>query len=334
MLKKLALSAVAALAATTVWATDITGAGSTFIYPVAAKWAEGYKAVSTDQLNYQSIGSGAGIKQVENKTVIFAATDMPLKKEDLDKYGLVQWPQIIGGIVPVIRLDGVEAGQMVLDGSTLAAIYLGKIKTWNDPAIAALNPKLKLPSKPIVVVRRADGSGTTFNFTHFLSQVSLEWKSSIGEGTAVEFPVGFGAKGNDGVANNVMQTEGSIGYVEYAYAKQNKMVYTKMINAEGKTVAPEAAAFAAAAAKADWNSTPGMGVVITNQPGADSWPMAASTFILMYANPDDKAASKAALAYFDYAFSKGKGAATELDYISIPDAVVADIKGKVWSQIK
>ncbi|MDB5521571.1 MAG: Periplasmic phosphate binding protein, partial [Tardiphaga sp.] len=249
------------------FAADITGAGATFPFPVYSKWADAYKKETGNGLNYQSIGSGAGIKQIQAKTVTFGATDAPLKAEVLEKDGLVQWPMVMGAIVPVVNLEGIKPGELVLSGELLADIYLGKIKTWNDPAIAKLNANLKLPTDAITVVRRSDGSGTTFNFTDYLSKASADWKSKVGMGTAVEWPAGVGAKGNEGVAGNVGQTKNSIGYVEYAYAKQNKLTHAAMINKAGKTVQPTIAAFQAAAANADWAKAPGYYVILTNQPG-------------------------------------------------------------------
>ena len=311
-------------------AADISGAGATFPYPIYAKWADAYKKETGNGLNYQSIGSGGGIKQIQAKTVTFGASDMPLQAADLDKDGLVQFPTVMGGVVPVVNLDGVKAGEIVLDGPTLAKIFLGEVKTWNDPAIQKLNAGAKLPSQPIVVVHRSDGSGTSFLFTDYLSKVNADWKSKVGANTAVEWPTGIGAKGNEGVANNVAQTKGSIGYVEYAYAKQNKLAYTKLVNKDGKAVEPTAAAFMAAAAAADWTGTPGFAVVLTNEPGAGSWPIAGATFILMHKQPQDKAASAEALKFFDWAYAKGDKMAEELDYVPMPDSVVNAIK-KVWS---
>src|SRR5437868_11059771 len=285
-------------------ATDISGAGATFPYPIYAKWADAYKKETGVGLNYQSIGSGGGIKQIEAKTVTFGASDAPLKGEELEKNGLVQFPMVMGGIVPVVNLDGVNQGDLVLDGPTLAKIFLGDIKTWDDPAIKKLNPSAKLTSQAIVVVHRSDGSGTTFNFATYLSEASPDWKSKVGANTAVEWPVGIGAKGNEGVSNNVGQAKGSIGYVEYAYAKQNKLAFTKMINKDGKTVAPTSAAFQAAAANAKWDSQPGYGVILANQPGADSWPMTAATWILMHAKAQDPAAAAEALKFFAWAYDK------------------------------
>jgi phosphate transport system substrate-binding protein len=279
---------VAGLLAATVLpavAVEISGAGATFPYPLYAKWADTYRKETGIGLNYQSIGSGGGIKQIEAKTVTFGATDAPLKGEELDKFGLVQFPMVMGGIVPVVNIEGVKPGELVLDGPAVAAIFLGKVKSWNDPAIKKLNPNAKLPSQAIAVVHRSDGSGTTFNFTYYLALVSPDWKSQVGSNTSVEWPIGIGAKGNEGVSNNVSQAKGSIGYVEYAYARQNKMTYTKMVNKDGKTVAPTAEAFQAAAANADWNSAPGFGLILANQPGTESWPMTAATFILMPKQP-------------------------------------------------
>jgi phosphate transport system substrate-binding protein len=323
--------AIAIGAAIPAVAIDISGAGATFPYPIYAKWADAYKKETNNGLNYQSIGSGGGIKQITAKTVTFGASDMPLKAEQLAKDGLVQFPTVLGGVVPVINVEGIKAGDVVLDGPTLADIFMGRIKTWNDPAIAKLNASVKLPSQPIVVVHRSDGSGTTFIWTDYLSKVSAEWKSKVGANTAVEWPVGIGAKGNEGVANNVGQTKGSIGYVEYAYAKQNKLVNTKVINKDGKAVAPTAEAFMAAAANADWEGTPGFGVILTNEPGAGSWPVAGATFILMHKQPRDPAAAAEALKFFDWAYAKGDKMAEELDYVPMPDSVVGAIK-KVWAK--
>jgi phosphate transport system substrate-binding protein len=319
-------------ASTSAFAADITGAGATFPFPIYSKWADSYKKETGNGLNYQSIGSGGGIKQIEAKTVTFGATDKPLKADQLDKDGLVQWPMVMGAIVPVVNLEGVKPGDMVFDGATLADIYLGKITKWDDAAIKKLNPNVKLPSEAITVVRRSDGSGTTFNFTDYLSKVSADWKSKVGSDTAVEWPVGVGAKGNEGVAGNISQTKNSIGYVEYAYAKQNKLTYAKMVNKAGKTVEPTIDAFKAAASNADWASVSGSGyyLILTDQPGDKSWPIAASTFILMHKEPSDKAASAEALKFFKWAFEHGGKAAEELDYIPMPDSVVKLIE-KTWS---
>jgi phosphate transport system substrate-binding protein len=317
-------------ASTQAFAADITGAGATFPFPVYSKWADAYKKETGNGLNYQSIGSGAGIKQIQAKTVTFGATDAPLKPEQLEKDGLAQWPMVMGAIVPVVNLEGIKPGELVFDGETLAKIYLGTITKWDDPAIAKLNPKLKLPSDAITVVRRSDGSGTTFNFTDYLSKASAEWKSKVGSGTAVEWPAGVGAKGNEGVAGNISQTKNAIGYVEYAYAKQNKLTYTAMINSAGKTVQPTVAAFQAAASNADWAKAPGYYLILTNQPGEASWPITAATFILMHKDATDKAASQEAIKFFKWAFEKGGKMAEELDYIPMPEPVVKLIE-QTWS---
>jgi phosphate transport system substrate-binding protein len=317
-------------ASTSAMAADVTGAGSSFIYPVLSKWADAYKTASGNAINYQSIGSGAGIKQIQASTVTFGATDAPLKADQLDKSGLAQWPMIMGAIVPVVNLEGVNAGEMTLDGETLANIFLGKITKWDDAAIKKLNPKLNLPSSAITIVHRADGSGTTFNFTDYLSKVSADWKSKVGTGTAVEWPVGVGAKGNEGVSGNIAQAKGSIGYVEYAYAKQNKLAYTALINKAGKTVQPTSEAFQAAASNADWIHAPGYHLILTDQPGEKSWPIVASTFILMHKVPTDKAATAEALKFFSFAFEKGAKMAEDLDYVPMP-ANVIDLIKKTWS---
>ena len=330
-LMRAAAIAIVAFTGASAQAADITGAGATFPFPIYSKWADAYKKETGNGLNYQSIGSGAGIKQIQAKTVTFGATDMPLKADELKKSGLVQWPMVMGGIVPVVNLEGVKPGELVLDGAALANIYLGKIKKWDDPAIQKLNASLKLPSTNITVVRRSDGSGTTFNFTDYLSKASKDWADKVGADSAVEWPVGVGAKGNDGVAGNVGQTKNSIGYVEYAYAKQNKLTHTGMINKAGKAVQPTVGAFQAAAANADWANAPGYYQILTNQPGDASWPITAATFILMYGEPSDKAASMEAIKFFDWAFAKGDKMAEELDYIPMPDAVTKLI-AKTWAE--
>jgi phosphate transport system substrate-binding protein len=321
---------IAASAAVPASALDISGAGATFPYPIYAKWADAYKKETNVGLNYQSIGSGGGIKQIKAKTVVFGATDAPLPGKELDESGLVQFPMVMGGIVPVVNIDGIKSGDLVIDGPTLAKIFMGEIKTWNDPAIVKLNPSAKLPSQPIAVVHRSDGSGTTYNFAYYLAEVSPEWKSKVGFNTSVEWPVGIGAKGNEGVANNVAQTKGSIGYVEYAYAKQNKLTYTKMVNKDGKSVEPASATFQAAAANANWSSVPGYGVILANQPGAESWPMTAATWILLYKKPQDAAATAAALKFFAWSYDKGGKMAEDLDYIPMPKNVVDSVK-KTWA---
>jgi phosphate transport system substrate-binding protein len=327
----LVAGALVAASTLTASALDISGAGATFPYPIYAKWADSYKKETGVGMNYQSIGSGGGIKQIEAKTVTFGATDAPLTGDELQKTGLVQFPMVMGGIVPVVNLDGVAPGSLVIDGPTLANIFLGQVKSWDDPAIKALNPNAKLPRQAIAVVHRSDGSGTTFNFTDYLVKVSPDWKSKVGSSTAVEWAVGIGAKGNEGVAGNVAQTKGAMGYVEYAYALQNKLNYTKMINKDGKTVEPATAAFQAAAANADWNSVPGFGVILSNQPGAQSWPMTAATFILIPKQPQDPAAAAEALKFFAWAYAKGAKMAEELDYVPMPAAVVNQIE-TVWTK--
>jgi phosphate transport system substrate-binding protein len=317
-------------ASTSAFAADITGAGATFPFPLYSKWADAYKKETGNGLNYQSIGSGAGIKQIQAKTVTFGASDMPLKPEQLEKDGLIQWPQAMGALVPVVNLEGIKPGELVFSGELLGDIYLGKVKTWNDPAIAKLNPKAKLPADAITVVRRSDGSGTTFIWTDYLSKTNAEWKTKAGSGTAVEWPTGVGAKGNEGVAGNVSQTKNSIGYVEYAYAKQNKLTYGALINKAGKTVQPTVAAFQAAAANADWVGSKNYYVILTDQPGEASWPITGATFILMHKEPVDKAASAEAVKFFKWAFAKGDKMAEELDYIPMPDSVVKLIE-KTWS---
>ena len=329
-LKTMAVAGFLAATVLPAAAIDISGAGATFPYPIYAKWADTYKTETGVGLNYQSIGSGGGIKQIEARTVTFGATDAPLKGEDLEKNGLVQFPMVMGGIVPVLNVEGLKAGELVLDGPTLAGIFLGVVKSWDDAAIQKLNPGAKLPSQPIAVVHRSDGSGTTFNFTYYLSLVSPDWKSKVGTATSVEWVVGIGAKGNEGVSNNVSQTKGSIGYVEYAYALQNKLVYTKLVNKDGKTVAPTSEAFQAAAVNADWNSVPGYGVILADQPGPTSWPMTAATFILLPKQPPDTAAAVEALKFFAWAYAKGDKAAEQLDYVPMPKKVSAEIE-KAWA---
>jgi phosphate transport system substrate-binding protein len=314
-------------------AADISGAGATFPYPIYAKWADAYKKETGVGLNYQSIGSGGGISQIRAKTVTFGASDMPLAGADLDKDGLAQFPTVMGGVVMVANLDGVKPGDLTLDGATVAKIFLGQIKTWNDPAIQKLNANLKLPASPIVVVHRSDGSGTTFLYTDYLSKELPEWKTKVGSNTSVEWPIGIGAKGNEGVANNVAQTKGSIGYVEYAYAKQNMLAFAKMSNKDGKVVSPTAAAFSAAAAGAKWDAVPGFGVILTDQPGAAAWPIAGATFILMHKVAANGGDSNQALKFFTWAYAKGGKMAEELDYVPMPAPVVSAIE-KSWSQIK
>ncbi|MGY3031933.1 phosphate transport system substrate-binding protein [Bradyrhizobium sp. USDA 4354] len=329
-LKTIVAAGLVAASTTAAFAADITGAGATFPFPIYSKWADAYKKETGNGLNYQSIGSGGGIKQIQAKTVTFGASDAPLKAEQLEKDGLVQWPMVMGAIVPVVNIEGVKPGEMVFDGETLANVYLGKITKWDDAAIKKLNPNVKLPSEAITVVRRSDGSGTTFNFTNYLSKASADWKSKVGEGTAVEWPVGVGAKGNEGVSGNISQTKNSIGYVEYAYAKQNKLTYTGLVNKAGKPVQPTVEAFQAAASNADWAKAPGYYVILTDQPGEKSWPITAATFILMHKDATDKVASQEAIKFFRWAFKSGGKAAEELDYIPMPASVVTLIE-KTWA---
>ena len=321
-------------ASTSAFAADISGAGATFPYPVYAKWAEAYKKETGNGLNYQSIGSGGGIKQITARTVTFGASDMPLKPEALDKAGLIQFPTVMGGIVPVVNLDGVKSGDLVLDGPTLARIYLGEIKTWDDAAIRKLNPEAKLPSQAIALVHRSDGSGTTFIFTNYLSKVSADWKSKVGNSTAVEWPAGIGAKGNEGVANNVKQTRGSIGYVETAYAKQNKLTTTRLVNKDGKPVAASPETIAAAAAGADWAHAPGFYMILTDEAGDKAWPIAGATFILLPKQPKVAADAAVALNFFAWAYKSGDTMAADLDYVPMPDSVVKTIEQTWTTEVK
>lgn len=329
------LSLVAVLFASVIsHATDITGAGSTFVYPIISKWADAYKKQTGHSINYQSIGSGGGIKQIQNKTVDFGATDMPLKSEDLQKDNLVQFPIINGADVLVVNLPGVAEGQLKLTGDLVAKIFLGQIKKWNDPAIAAINAKVNLPEKDITVVHRSDGSGTSFIFTNYLSKVSEEWKTKVGEGTAVNWPTGVGGKGNEGVASYVKQIEGSIGYVEYAYALQNKMNYTQLKNKAGEFVSPTAESFKAAAAGGDWAKATDFYLILTNAEGKKSWPIAGSTFILMHKTAEKEEQSKEAIKFFKWAYKNGEAMASELHYVALP-ASVTKLVEKTWtSQIK
>jgi phosphate transport system substrate-binding protein len=316
------------------FATDITGAGATFPYPVYAKWAEAYKAQSGTNMNYQSIGSGGGIKQITAKTVDFGASDMPLKPEELEKAGLMQFPTVIGGVVPVINVLSIPNNKLKLDGKTLADIYLGKITKWDDPAIAALNKGFKLPNDNITVVHRSDGSGTSFVFTNYLSKASPEWKAAVGEGTAVSWKAGTGGKGNEGVASYVQRIRGSIGYVEYAYALQNKMVVVQMKNHDGAFVSPDAKAFQAAAAGADWKNAPGFYEILTDEPGKGAWPISGATFILMHKSQDKPESAAAVLKFFDWAYSHGDKLAASLDYVTLPDTVKNLIHDAWKAQIK
>ena len=328
---KLAIIA-SAFVSVSAFATNITGAGATFPYPLYAKWASQYQAATGTQMNYQSIGSGGGIKQINAKTVDFGASDMPLKPEVLAQSGLTQFPTVIGGVVPVVNIPGVQPGQMKFTGPLLADIYLGKISRWDDPAITKLNPGVKLPHSTIFAVRRADGSGTTFIFTNYLSKVSPEWATKVGNNTSVNWPTGQGGKGNEGVANFVNRIKGSIGYVEYIYARQNKMTYGQMQNASGHFVEPSEASFKAAAGNADWKKAPGYYLLLTNQQGANSWPIAGATFILMHKKQDNAAQGEAALKFFDWAYKNGDATATGMDYIPMP-ASVKEMIHTSWKQI-
>jgi len=325
----LATVALGTFAGGAAQAANLNGAGGTAIYPVLAVWAQHYKDKTGIEVNYASIGSGGGIAQIKAKTVDFANSDKPLPHADLAANNLVQFPQVIISIVPVVHLPGIGAGQMVLDGKTLADIYLGKITKWNDPAIKALNPKLPLPNMAILVVHRSDGSGTTFNFTDYLGKVSPEWKSQVGSDTSVSWPVGLGGKGNEGVSGNVQQTVGSIGYVEYAYAMQNHLAYTDMINAAGQRVKPTMAAFQSAAANADFSKVQDFYLILTNQPGAQSWPITAATFMLMR---KDYAAdrNRNVLKFLDWALREGQGDSQKLDYVPFPDSVIKQIEAS-WT---
>ena len=333
-LKSVVVSAGAALVMAPAFAADMTGAGATFPYPIYSKWAETYKKTTGNGLNYQSIGSGGGIKQIKAKTVDFGASDMPLKAEELDAEGLIQFPAIMGGVVPVVNLEGVKPGQIKLTGEVLAAIYLGKITKWVSPEIALLNPGVKFPTEDITVVHRADGSGTSFLFTDYLSKTNPDFKTTVGAGTAVKWPIGVGGKGNEGVAANVQRIKNSIGYVEFAYAKKNNMQYTQLKNKDGQFVAPVDDAFKAAAANADWAKTPGFGVVLTNQPGKASWPITGASFILMHKVQADAVKGKEVLKFFDWAYKNGAAMAAELDYIPMPAAVTKLVEDGWKAQLK
>lgn len=317
----LTVALAAATLATTAQAANITGAGATFPYPIYAKWAEMYKASSGTGLNYQSVGSGAGIKQIKAKTVDFGASDMPLPAKDLNDAGLFQFPAVMGGVVPIVNLPGVGPGQVKLTGAVLADIFMGKITKWNAQPIAALNPGVKLPADDITVVHRADSSGTSFLFTDYLSKTNPDWKLKIGAGTSVKWAVGVGGKGNEGVAANVQRIKGSIGYVEWAYAKKNKMSHTQLQNREGAFLQPDDEAFKAAAASADWAKAPGFAVVLTDQPGKASWPITGASYILVHKSQADAAKGKEVLKFFDWAYKNGAGAAADLDYVPMPASV-------------
>jgi phosphate transport system substrate-binding protein len=315
----------------TAQAAEITGAGATFPYPIYAKWAEAYNKATGNTLNYQSIGSSGGIRQINNKTVSFGATDAPVKGEELDKLGQIQFPAIIGGTVPVVNLEGFKAGELKITGPVMAEVFMGNITKWNDAKLQALNPGKKLPDQNITVVHRADGSGTTFNWTDYLTVISPEWEKRVGRGAAVKWPAtsSVGGKGNEGVAANVNRVKGAIGYVEYAYVKKNNMNYMLLQNKAGNFVAPDDTTFAA-----DWFSVSGMGLSIVNQPGKDTWPVTTASFIIMYKEPQDKKASQEVVKFFDWAFKNGAKLSAELDYVHLPDKLQADIRSRVWSQIK
>jgi len=330
LLNRILVAGAAAAMAFTASAGDISGAGATFPYPIYAKWADAYKKLTGIGLNYQSIGSGGGIKQIKAKTVTFGASDMPLKPEDLRAAGLLQFPMIIGGVVPVVNIKGIAGGQLRLDGATVAAIYLGDITQWNDPKIKHLNPKLALPDTAIAPVYRSDGSGTNFLFSDYLSKASAKFKSTIGANTSVQWPSGIGAKGNEGVANMTTQTDGAIGYVEYAYAKQNKMAYTLLANKAGGVVAPGAESFQAAAANADWAHSDDYYLILTDQAGAKSWPITGASFILVYKQPGDAASVGEALKFFAWAYKDGANMAAELDYVPLPASLISQVK-KTWT---
>ncbi|WP_145156009.1 phosphate ABC transporter substrate-binding protein PstS [Pseudomonas oryzihabitans] len=319
---------------TAAHAVDVTGAGSSFVFPVLSKWSQGFSEKTGNRINYQSIGSGGGIAQIKAGTVDFGATDAPMSTDDLQKGGLGQFPTIIGGIVPVINVEGIEPGKLKLDGPTMAKIFMGEIKTWNDPAIAALNSGMKLPEGAITVVRRSDGSGTSYNFTNYLSKVSPEWKEKFNFGTTVNWPVGVGGKGNEGIAAYVKQIKGSIGYVEYAYALTNKMTHVQLKNAAGNFVQPEAKSFQAAAATADWKSAKDFNLLMTNAPGADAWPITATTWIVMYKEPKNEERSKVAFDFFKWSLEHGQKDAAALDYVPVPDTLVKQIEGYWASDFK
>ena len=323
---RLAAFAVAALFGASAHATDITGAGSTFVYPVLSKWSAAYSTQTGNHVNYQSIGSGAGIAQIKAGTVDFGASDKPLAADELKQSGLGQFPVVIGGIVPVVNIEEIGAGQLKLDGAVLAGMFLGEIKTWNDPAIAALNPGVQLPDARITIVHRSDGSGTTFNFTNYLSKISPAWKSKVGEGTAVQWPSGVGGKGNEGVAAYVKQIRNSIGYVEYAYALQNKMSFTLMKNAAGQFVQPEANTFQAAADTADWSHAQDFNLIMTNAPGPQAWPITATTWVMMYRKSKNAEHGKVAFDFFKWSLEHGQSQAQSLDYVPLPDSLVQRIE--------
>ena len=334
ILKNLVLAVSAVTAFSAANAAEITGAGATFPYPIYAKWAEAYKKATGNQINYQSIGSGGGIKQIKAKTVDFGASDMPLKFEDMEQDGMMQFPAIIGGVVPVINVEGVAPGQLKMTGDVLAKIYMGQITKWNAPEITALNAGVKLPAQDITVVYRSDGSGTTFLWKDYLSKVSPEFKSAVGSGTAVKWPTGLGGKGNEGVASSVQQFKGSIGYVEYAFVKKNKMTHTVLKNREGHFVAPDDANFKAAAANAEWAKTPGMHIVLTNQAGKEAWPISGASYIILHKVPSNPANAKEVVKFFEWAFANGGAMATELEYVAMPADVIKLIHASWKANLK
>ena len=327
---------VLAIATFSASAQTITGAGATFPYPIYSKWSELYNKETGIALNYQSIGSSGGIRQIDAQTVTFGATDAPVAGDKLDKNGQVQFPAIIGGTVPIVNLDGFKPGELRITGPVMAEVFLGEINKWNDARLVALNPGKKLPNLEITIVHRADGSGTTFNWTDYLSSTSTKWADKVGKGASVKWPAAssVGGKGNEGVAANVQRVKGSIGYVEYAYVKKNNLTFLQLQNKSGKYVSPDDLTFAAAAAGADWFSVPGMGVSIVDQRGDTVWPVSTASFIIMYKDPADKKASQDTLKFFDWAFKNGKKAAEELDYVALPDSLTKQIRERVWSQIK
>jgi len=332
--RRMLVAAATLSLAVTAHAVDISGAGATFPYPVYSKWADAYKTQTGVGLNYQSIGSGGGIKQIKAKTVTFGASDKPLEPKELQESGLVQFPMIIGGVVPVVNIKGVKGGQLTLDGATVASIYMGEITKWNDAKIKKLNPKLTLPATDIAPVYRSDGSGTNFLFTDYLSKSSATFKEKIGANASVQWPTGIGAKGNEGVANMTTQTDGAIGYVEYAYAKQNNMAFALLVNKGGKAVSPSAESFQAAASSADWKNAPGYYLILTDQPGAASWPITGASFILVYATPPNPAETGEALKFFDWAYKNGAKMASDLDYVPLPEGLIKQVRATWKSDIK
>jgi phosphate transport system substrate-binding protein len=334
MLAILALAVTSAVVSTVVSAADLTGAGATFPYPIYAKWAEAYKAATGIGLNYQSIGSGGGIRQIKAKTVDFGASDMPLKVEELEKEGLMQFPAIIGGVVPVFNLDGVQPGELKLTSDVIANIHLGKITKWNDKAIVELNPGVTLPAINITVIHRADGSGTTFIWTNYLSKVNADFQKAVGEGTAVKWPTGVGGKGNEGVAANVQRVKGAFGYVEYAYAKKNKIAHAQLKNRDGNFVQPSDDTFKAAAAGADWNNAPGMYLLLTNQTGRDSWPATGASFIIMHKQQADALTGRAILKFFDWSYKNGAKMSEDLEYVHMPQAVIKLVQDNWKKELK